>query len=387
VLTESELNKLDNHLNLVSKTFKMDEAITYQELDSIDAPDLYTEDDVVEVFIRANSGGTKLGKSDLLFSLLTSSWDDADVEMDDLLEALNRHGFNFTRDFVLKTCLTILGQGSRYEVEKFRKPGVREEIQAKWDDVSDAILDVLDFIRGKTYIQCDKALPTYLVLIPLVHVRYHWPKEWGRARDVDSYVLRSSISGAFGGSSDNLLDALTAKVNEMKAFNADELFNVMRTQGRSLELTEDRLWQMGYGSDTVHLLFNLWYRQFNYTPAYENNMPQIDHIFPQSMLRKVKADNPRTGRKDLMKYREADRNQLPNCMLLSREENGAGGKSDTPPDKWFAGKSNDYLDMHLIPKDKALWQLERFDDFIAARKNLIRDKFSNLLLPAKASIG
>src|SRR5204862_3248613 len=120
-LTELELNKLDNHLNLVSKTFKMDEAITYQELDSIDTPELYTEDDVVEVFIRANSGGTKLGKSDLLFSLLASTWDNADDVMEILLEELNRHGFAFTRDFMLKTCLTLLGHGARYEVEKFRK--------------------------------------------------------------------------------------------------------------------------------------------------------------------------------------------------------------------------------------------------------------------------
>ena len=56
---------------------------------------------------------------------------------------------------------------------------------------------------------------------------------------------------------------------------------------------------MGYGSETVHLLFNLWYRGFNYTPAYENNLPQVDHIFPQSALRKVKVVNTRTGRKDL----------------------------------------------------------------------------------------
>ena len=67
---------------------------------------------------------------------------------------------------------------------------------------------------------------------------------------------------------------------------------------------------MGYGSDTIHLLFNLWYRDFNHTPAYDNNLPQIDHIFPQSALRKVKIVNPRTGRQDLMKYREAQRNQL-----------------------------------------------------------------------------
>ena len=132
-LTDADNDKLDEHLDLVDRTFKMDEAITYQELDSIDNPTLYSEDDVVEVFIRANSGGTRLGKSDLLFSLLTASWEDADEQMEDLLESLNRHGFSFDRDFVLKTCLVLLGQGARYEVQKFRKPGIRNRIEVEWD--------------------------------------------------------------------------------------------------------------------------------------------------------------------------------------------------------------------------------------------------------------
>jgi len=108
-LSPVQSNKLDDHLDLIDRTFKMDEAVTYQELDSIDNPLLYTEDDVVEIFIRANSGGTKLGKSDLLFSLLNAAWDVADKKMEDLLESLNKHGFAFDRDFVLKTSLTLLG--------------------------------------------------------------------------------------------------------------------------------------------------------------------------------------------------------------------------------------------------------------------------------------
>lgn len=382
-LTEVELNKIDDHIDLVDRTFKMDEAVTYQELDSLDNPNLYTEDDVVEVFIRANSGGTKLGKSDLLFSLLSASWEVADEEMEDLLDSLNRHGFAFDRDFVLKTALTLLDQGARYEVSKFRKAGVREEVEARWDDISNAIKEVLDFVRGKTFIQCDRALPTYLVLIPLVYVRYHFPTAWKQAKDVDTYLLRCSLTGAFGGHSDTLLDALVKKISDLKKFEVDEVFGIMRSQGRSLELTEDRFWQMGYGSDTIHLLFNLWYRNFNHTPAYENNMPQVDHIFPQSLLRKVKVENPRTGRKDSLRYHDAVRNQLANCMLLSREENGAGGKSDTPPAVWFRGKDQAYLDKHLIPPDPALWDLERFEDFIAARRQLIRQKFGHLIVSAK----
>jgi Protein of unknown function DUF262/Protein of unknown function (DUF1524) len=381
-LTDKDRDRIKDHLDLIDRTFKMEETISYQELDSIDNPELYSEDDVVEIFIRANDGGTKLGKSDLLFSLLIASWDVADERLDDLLDAMNAHGFAFTRDFVLKTCLVLLGHGSRYEVSKFRKSGVLEEIQEKWEAVADAIRDVLDFVRGKTFIQCDKGLPSYNVLIPLVYVRYHFEKEWETAQGVDEYILRSSLAGAFSGNPDNLLDAVTVKLKDLKRFDVDELFGVMRTQGRSLELTDGRLWEMGYGSNTAHLLFNLWYRQFNYTPAYENNMPQVDHIFPQSILKKVKVENPKTKRMDLMKYRDADRNQLPNCMLLTRGENGGGGKSDTPPSQWFADKSEAYLDMHLIPRDKTLWEIDRFEEFIAERKKLIRQKFAAFLVPA-----
>jgi hypothetical protein len=93
----------------------------------------------------------------------------------------------------------------------------------------------------------------------------------------------------------------------------------------------------------------------------------------------VKIPNPNTGKMNIMKYREGDRNQLANCMLLTAEENGAGGKSDTPPDEWFKDKGSEYLDRHIIPTDPALWKLDRFEDFIKERKKLIKTKFSYLL--------
>ncbi len=382
-LSDQEKQKISKHVSLVFKAFHSDDGIGYQELDSIENEGLYTEDDVVEVFIRANSGGTKLGKSDLLFSLLTSTWDNADDKMETLLSELNGHGFAFTRDFVLKTCLTLLGQGARYEVEKFRKAGVREEIEAKWDDIATAVKDVLDFIRGKTFIRCDKALPSYLVLIPLVYLRYHFADAWRKAKDVDSYLLRSSLTGAFGGTPDQLIDDLVKRIDEIKKFDLDEVLGVIRAKNRSLELTEGRFWEMGYGSDTIHLLFNLWYRDFNYTPAYAGNFPQVDHVFPKSLLLKFKKQNPSTGAWNLTRYKEAERNQLANCMLLTAAENGAGGKGDTPPEVWFPtamAKDPDYLAKHLIPDDPALWKLDRFEDFISARKELIRKNFKTLLV-------
>jgi len=377
-LSLDEENRVVDHLDLVDRSLRIEEIVTYQELDSIEHPELYGEDDVVEIFIRANSGGTRLSKSDLLFALLSSTWDTADDEIHDLLYELNRHGFSFTRDFVLKTALALLNQGARYEVQKFRRPGVRDELERNWDPICEAIKDVLDFVRGKTYVQCDKALPSYLVLIPLVYLRFHFPDAWSDAKDIDTYILRCSLAGAFSGSSDGLLDALVSALRSAERFDCNALFAIVRTQGRTLEITEDRLWRMGYGTDGIHVLFNLWYRNFQHTPSYEGNLPQIDHIFPQSALRRVKLRNARTGR-DVMRYREEARDQLANCMLLSRDENGAGGKRDRMPSDWFADKDDHYLEKHAIPKDRTLWELERYDDFITARKRLIKERFADIL--------
>ena len=105
----------------------------------------------------------------------------------------------------------------------------------------------------------------------------------------------------------------------------------------------------------------------------------IADIFPQSILRTIKDISPDTGKRSVLHYRWEDRNQIANCMLLTAEENGAGGKWDILPEVWFKDKPDQYLEMHLIPKDKDLWKIERFDDFIRKRRELIINKFSHLI--------
>ncbi len=378
-IDKEKKTKIRKNIACVIKHFCTDESLVYQEFDSIDNPKLYREDDVVEIFIRANAGGTILGKSDLLFSLLTSAWEDAVERMEELLDELNKSGFDFTRDFILKTCLSVLGKGARYEVTKFRDGKTREEIIEKWDSLTKAIKDVKDFLYGKTFIRSDKALPSYLALIPLIYFRYHFPDKFKNASNIDTYILRTLITGAFSGTPDNLIDKCTKNISEIGNFSINDIFDIIRSDGRSLEITSDSILGQYYGSRDIHLIFNLWYREFNYTPSYENNLPQIDHIFPQSLLRTVKAISPDTGRRSVLHYRWEDRNQIANCMLLTAEENGAGGKWDAPPEIWFGDKPESYLDLHLIPKNKDLWNLEHFDDFIDERKKLILNKFKHMI--------
>jgi hypothetical protein len=386
-LAQSDLEKVLLNIARARKEFVGDDIVTFQELDGIDSPDTYKVDDIVEIFIRANSGGTKLGKSDLLFSLLTASWDDADGEMEALLEGLNKGGFEYDRDFVLKSCLTVLDKGARYEVEKFRDGKTKEEIITEWEKIAAAIKDVRDWVVAKTYIRTGKAMPSYQALIPLIYFRYHYPEKFKLAGGLQEYLLRTLITGVFGGSPDNLIDKIVRSIQDAKDFVLPDVFGAIRADGRSLELTSEVLFEQYYGSRTIHLFFNLWYKDFDYSPASDENGPQVDHIFPQSLLKTVKDINPDSGKRNLLHYRAEHRDQIANCMLLTAAENGFSDKTDTPPAEWFAPQRFDsqeqrarYMDLHLIPDVPKLWELNRYDDFINARKELIKEKFKYMLL-------
>jgi len=385
-LNDDNLMTLQLNVARARQEFVNDDNMNFQELDGIDNPDAYQVDDIVEIFIRANSGGTKLGKSDLLFSLLTASWDEADGSMESLLEDLNQGGFVFDRDFVLKACLSVLGKGARYEVAKFRDGKTKEEIIGKWESLSDAIKAVRDFLVNKTYIRSDKAMSSYLPLIPLIYYRYHYPEKFAANADITEYLLRVLVTGVFGGSPDNMIDKVVRNIQEHGDFVLKEVYGVIRAEGRSLEITSDVIFNQYYGSRSIHLFFNLWYQSFDYTPALGSNGPQVDHIFPQSLLKTVKDINPDSGKLNLLHYRSEHRDQIANCMLLTAQENGFGGKCDTPASEWFDHKRfksdedhERYLKQHLIPNQPELWKLERFDDFILARKALIEDKFRYML--------
>lgn len=372
-------DRIEENIEQIRNVFCTQENILYQVIDSIDKPDTYSENDVVEIFIRANSGGTPLNKSDLMFSLLVSSWDDVENRMSELLLEINATGYKFTRDFVLKTFLVLLDKGARYNVRKFREEGTRERIEQEWDDITDSIRAVKDYIYGSTFLKTDKTIPSYLSLIPLIYFRYHFKGKWGNhLPDYQNYITRTSITGVFGGTPDNLLDKLVKRINEDKDFVLDQIFGVIREDNRGLEVSQSTILSLNYWNKEIHFFFNLWYG-FNYQPSLQDNKPQIDHIFPQSALKKVKMPNPSTGAMNMMKYGWDMRNQIANLMLLTAVENGAGGKTDILPEIFFADKSPEYLKMHLIPKDPELWKFENFEKFIEARKALILQKFDFLI--------
>ena len=61
-------------------------------------------EEILEIFVRVNSGGLVLQKSDLLMSLLDLKWNDIQPELYRSVDDINQaRPFNITRDDVLKS--------------------------------------------------------------------------------------------------------------------------------------------------------------------------------------------------------------------------------------------------------------------------------------------
>ena len=378
-LTDDEKELIENNISLLIEKFRDREYLSYQILDSIEHPQIYTLNDIVEIFIRVNSGGTQLSKSDLMFSLLKSEWNEIEEDLEDFLDEINRNGYNFSRDFVLKTSLILIDTGAKYDVAKFKKEENLRKLKDNWEEIKNAIMDVKDFVYGNTFIRHDKALTSYLALIPLIYFRYKYPDKWRdkSKKQLSFWLLRVLLSGSFSGSSDSLLDAIAKNIDDKRDFDIEDINKIIIRKGRNIKVSEETILNSYYGEKKIYLIFSLLYQDTaNFSPSYSGNLPSIDHIFPESRLRQMKETNPNTGRK-VMIYKKEDRNQIANLMLLSISKN-RDEKRDTLPEVWFKDKDKNYLDMHLIPKNSELWKLENFEKFIEERKKLIINKFKNV---------
>ena len=130
------------NISLLHTRLVTDEIINYFEVekDSIDS--------VLDIFVRVNSGGTVLSKSDLLFSTIVSHWDKARDEIDKLLSEINKkgEGFKFSNDFIMRTCLYLLDMSVALKVETFKKDSVLK-IKENWESIRKAIKDTVDLLN------------------------------------------------------------------------------------------------------------------------------------------------------------------------------------------------------------------------------------------------
>lgn len=354
-----------------------------------EAINFYTETDqsvdrVLDIFVRANDGGVKLSKADLLMSMITSKWSNGRAREDILgfvddintrLHAPNR----ITKDWVLKAALVTGEFDVVYNVANFTSDAIRQ-IECNWLGIKQAIEKAFRLVN-RMGLSADN-LGSLNAVLPIVYYMYRQPDftfrgstefEQINAEAMHRWLLNSLFVGTFVGHSDQTIalarqvirDALKTSRN----FPSEELFAAMARGGRLSRLDAqaiEELLDMDYKGKRTFVALSLLYPDLDWSEAHH-----VDHIIPQ-------ADAARSilrGRNLSEHHIEetiAASNRIGNLQLLPAGENIE--KSALPFRSWITGRNSDYRRRHLIPDTPCLWDVTALPEFVRAREKLLRER-------------
>lgn len=347
-------------------------------------------DKVLNIFIRINSGGTQLSYSDLLFSIATAQWQkrDAREEITGLVDEINNigDGFNFDKDFVLKTCLVLSDLDIAFKVNNFTNKNMLT-IEENWDRISEATKLAIELVSSFGYSR--DTLTSNNAIIP---ISYHLLKRFLPHNFVQSsnyayertkirkWLRVSLLKRVFSGQPDNVLRQLKNILSEQNpSFPLDRIIMNFKGETKSIVFNDDEIENLlyhQYGQSYTFSVLALLYP----TLDFKNKFHQ-DHIFPKSFFTKKMLNEKGITEEDKIEFYSNNFNHITNLQLLEGIPNQE--KSNTDFEEWLykiypdKQAKMDYMNKHYIP-DIDL-SFDNFENFITGRKKLLTDKFKSLL--------
>ena len=102
-------------------------------------------DEALDIFVRVNSTGRKLAKSDLLFSTLIDGWKDGKENIESLLTTMNckGDGFRFSRDYLMRLALVLVDADTNLKIQSLTHKTITD-IRSSWDRIKNAAEGMVD---------------------------------------------------------------------------------------------------------------------------------------------------------------------------------------------------------------------------------------------------
>lgn len=348
-------------------------------------------DKVLNIFIRINSGGTVLSYSDLLLSIATAQWEEKDAreEIIKFVDEINDigGGFNFNKDFVLKSSLVINEFSDfAFKVDNFNKANMLK-IEQNWDALTSAIRIAVKLVSSFGYNR--ETLTSNNAIIPIAYYLYKigatesYPTSTKNLADkekIKKWLILSLVKRAFSGQPDNILRPIRKIIleNYDDSFPTELIIDKFKGTTKSLLFsTEDigNLTHYKYGQGFTFSILSLLYPQLDYS-----NQFHIDHIFPKSLFTKAKLRKRGISEEDTEIFYDWF-NYIGNLQLIGAIPNIE--KKDLEFKTWlnkiYPEKRNQdqFKEVHYIPNVEL--DFENFIEFFEEREKLLIKEFTKIL--------
>lgn len=339
-----------------------------------DIPTECSMNDVLKVFVRVNSGGIILSKTDLLFSTIVSYWDKGREKVEELIKEINNQGqkFKFSNDFIMRACLCVLDFPISLKPETFTKANV-EKIKTNWTNISKSIKATVKLIVDFGF--CHENLVSYNAVIPIIYYLYKNGKiDDGTKEELKKYLIIAETKQIFGVASNQAISSVRNEMNKAiqkkEKFKMEILSEVSLVGDRNFLINDEyleTLFKYDKGPYTFMIL-TLLYPNIIVNGTYKFHQDHM-HPFTGFADNKLKAINID---EDTIRRWKKDRNKLANLQLLQSDENES--KNRSPLIDWLQTHQSE---VKYLPENIS-YELKNFDEFYKERKKLLKNKLKEI---------
>lgn len=327
-----------------------------------------TVDVVVDIFNRVNSGGTKLSKGDLALARICSEWADARPTMRRNLDRWTEQGFKFPADWLLRnTNAVATGRAPFSALENVSAPDFQHALTETLHHVD----HLLYLIGSRLGIDHDRVLfgrYAIPVLTRLLHRRGGRFADGPEADKALYWYVHAALRGRFAGASET---ALSKDLETVDSGGIDAVIaTISRSRKGNMRIDAQDFEGVGRGARSYPLLYLLTRVRegadlvTGRALGQDSGTIEVHEIFPKAAL--VRAG-----------YSRAEVNAIANFAFLG--PSSASRLSGVEPADALSELPESARRSQWIPEDPSLWRVERYRDFLDARRELLAQAATGLM--------
>ena len=333
------------------------------------------------VFERVNKNGTPLSEADIALAHMCSRWPETRRVFKEKLSELEEKGFEFELTFLIRAMNAVVNGRAEYHV---LHTTTKEELISGWNSLEGLLEYLLNFLRDRAYIYSTEDLNTTNVLIPMLGYLAQNKQAFQNERIREGllfWMYAALYKRRYSRSVDQMLERDLSALEQHQPI--ENLIAILQEDEGSPKVTPSHLDTRGVS----HPLYNMmqvliraqggldWSNGLKLSkPIGKSYAIERHHVFPRSVLEKAGFD---TGENLIDRKRV---HEIANRVPLTKE--GNRDIFDSPPSDYLpkveeANPGN--LRRFMIPMDEELWQVERYEEFLAERRKLIAHNINEFM--------
>ena len=402
---EKTINSYKSKIEAIKKAkkriFRLYDMLEEQSIMYYMVDNTLNDEEIEELFVRMNTGGSQLSNAEIILSKLSTKWKlNARYLVNKLIDDINnRHqekdkyvyDYLIKLDFIMKSTLVLLDkQNVSFKLNDIlNNDDLINEMENQFENIGYALKNAFTFV--KEYGFNHNALKSNNAIIPIAYLIYK-NKLYGSNSDyflkqskyknlqktIIKWLCATILSGFWSGANDKDLVNMRKAINEYKgSIISLNFYNQLRSVS-DIKISLDEVLKYSYNSSCSYPVLCVLYLNNEAFSNYIREKYDMDHIFPKSKFNDKYFDEENIPEKDRHFYKD-NCNLLPNLQLLTQKENREDKKA-----KYFDVWINEFYtekEIENVLKNNYIDKVYKFNQFKLMynnRKKALADKLKEI---------